>query len=273
MNLVGKIFTVVILVLSILFMGFAMMVYATHKNWREQAQGLQAQLTRVQSENRQLQSDIEDHKTTLAHERAARRTALAQLETQAQEKEQQFEARNQQYNELLAKQRQQVDAVATAQRQLDELKEQITALENEVKTARLDRDTQFARVRDLTDQMNQAEGVRRRLQERLDKLTEDYTQTTTVLKAFDLTKDTPVSNIPPQVRGEVLDVSPDMLEVSIGSDDGLKPGHVVVVSRRDKFLARGTVIQVRPDRAAVRIQYRNAPIQEGDRVQTKVEIR
>ena len=35
MNLVGKIFVVLILVMSVLFMAFAMAVYATHKNWRE----------------------------------------------------------------------------------------------------------------------------------------------------------------------------------------------------------------------------------------------
>ena len=41
MNLVGKIFTVLILVMSILFMGFAMMVYATHRNWRDEANATQ----------------------------------------------------------------------------------------------------------------------------------------------------------------------------------------------------------------------------------------
>jgi len=35
MNLVGKIFIIVILVMSVLFMAFAMAVYATHRNWRE----------------------------------------------------------------------------------------------------------------------------------------------------------------------------------------------------------------------------------------------
>ena len=35
MNLVGKIFVVVILVMSVVFMAFAMAVYATHRNWRE----------------------------------------------------------------------------------------------------------------------------------------------------------------------------------------------------------------------------------------------
>ena len=35
MNLVGKIFVVLILVMSVLFMAFAMAVYATHQNWRD----------------------------------------------------------------------------------------------------------------------------------------------------------------------------------------------------------------------------------------------
>ncbi len=273
MNLVGKIFTVLILVLSILFMGFAMMVYATHRNWKELASQKQVDLTRLRGENSQLADEIEQHKSDLAHERAARRIALARLESQVQEKEQQFEARNQQYTELLAKQRSATDAVLNAQRQLDQVKEQITKLENEIRVAREDRDQQFAQVRDLTDQMHQAEGIRRRLEQRMQTLTEDFTRATTVLKAYDLGIETPVTNIPPEVRGEVLSVGPDMIEISIGEDDGIKPGHTVVVSRRDKYLARAEIMKVTPDRAVGRIQYRNAPIQEGDRVQTKVEIR
>ena len=35
MNLIGKIFTVLIFVMSIVFMTMAIMVYATHKNWRD----------------------------------------------------------------------------------------------------------------------------------------------------------------------------------------------------------------------------------------------
>ena len=70
----------------------------------------------------------------------------------------------------------------------------------------------------------------------MQELTQDYTRATTVLKAHDLTVDSPVDNIPPQVQGEVLAVGPDMIEISIGEDDGIKPGHTVVVSRREKYL-------------------------------------
>jgi hypothetical protein len=273
MNLVGKIFTVLTLALSILFMGFAMAVYATHRNWQDLAKQRQTELTRLKDENGKLQETIEQHKARLAHERASRRLAVARLESQVQLKEQEVEARNQQYSELMANQRTQTEAVVNAQRQLDQVKAQITALSEEIRTARQDRDQQFSRVRDLTDQMHQAEGIRARLEERLQQLTEDYTQATAVLTANDLTVSTPVDGIPPEVRGEVLSVGPDMIEISIGGDDGLREGHTVMVSRGDKFLGRAQITSVKPDRAVGRINYRNAPIQEGDRVQTKVEIR
>ncbi len=36
MNLVGKIFVVLIFVMSIVFAAFSIMVYATHTNWRQE---------------------------------------------------------------------------------------------------------------------------------------------------------------------------------------------------------------------------------------------
>ncbi len=36
MNLVGRIFVVLILIMSIVFATFSIMVYATHTNWREE---------------------------------------------------------------------------------------------------------------------------------------------------------------------------------------------------------------------------------------------
>jgi hypothetical protein len=273
MNLVGKIFTMLILVMSLLFMAFAVAVYHTHRNWRDLAKDRQTEVMKYRDENAQLRDERLQMENRLAHERAARRAALARLETQVQEKQQQFEKRNQEYSDLLAQQRQAIDAMQNAQRQLDQLKEQIQVLQQEILVAQQDRDQQFDRVRQLTDQIHQAQGIQERLEQRLQELAQDYTRATTVLKAYDLTADSPVDNIPPQVLGQVLAVGPEMIEISIGGDDGIKPGHNVVVSRRDKFLGRAEITKVAPDRAVGRIKQRNAPFQEGDRVQTKVEIR
>ena len=72
MNLVGKIFTVLIFVMSIFFMTMALMVYATHKNWRDVVLakgGLKEQLTQVKTERDdlttardKLQKDLDDLK-------------------------------------------------------------------------------------------------------------------------------------------------------------------------------------------------------------------
>ena len=65
MNLVGKIFTVLIFVMSITFMTMAIMVYATHKNWRDvvvaskTVTGLKPQLDTVKKENDDLKSQKE----------------------------------------------------------------------------------------------------------------------------------------------------------------------------------------------------------------------
>ncbi len=273
MNLVGKIFTMLILVMSILFMAFAVAVYHTHRNWKELAQKADTNVKELTTENQRLEDERIQLENRLAHERAARRTALARLETQVQEKQQQFDARNQQYSDLLAQQRTAIDAMQNAQRQLDQLKQQIQGLQEEIRVAQQDRDQQFARVRELTDQIHQAQGIQARLEQRLQGLAQDYAQATTVLKANDLTVDTPVDGIPPRVQGQVLAVGPEMIEISIGEDDGIKPGHTVVVSRREKYLGRAEITRVAPDRAVGRIRQRNAPFQEGDRVQTKVEIR
>ena len=39
MNLLGKIFVVVITVMSVVFMTLALAVYATHKNWKDIVEG------------------------------------------------------------------------------------------------------------------------------------------------------------------------------------------------------------------------------------------
>ena len=72
MNLVGKIFVVLILVMSILFMAFAISVYHTQRNWKEMAGQLDSKVTQLDGQNRQLLDRIDKTRDQLAHEKAAR---------------------------------------------------------------------------------------------------------------------------------------------------------------------------------------------------------
>jgi len=82
MNLIGKIFIVLILVMSVLFMAFAMAVYATHQNWREavvneqpapdKPLGYKLQLANEKARTKELSDQVEKLKQQYDAERAAR---------------------------------------------------------------------------------------------------------------------------------------------------------------------------------------------------------
>jgi hypothetical protein len=75
------------------------------------------------------------------------------------------------------------------------------------------------------------------------------------------------------VEGVVTAVgAKDLLEISIGADDGLKKGHTLEIYRSNSYLGRVQVMETWPDRAVVKIipEYRKVIIKKGDRVATKL---
>src|SRR5215207_3168868 len=88
MNWLGKVFVVVILIMSLVFMGLALAVYATHKNWQQVSVDLKKKLTDAQNENSKLLTehnrrveDLERDKTTAEQQAAkseAERVSLAE---------------------------------------------------------------------------------------------------------------------------------------------------------------------------------------------------
>ena len=70
MNLLGKIFTILILVASIFLMVVAMFVYATHRNWKDAYDQLNAKLAAQTTANanaeaqQRLESSAPDPQTT-----------------------------------------------------------------------------------------------------------------------------------------------------------------------------------------------------------------
>ena len=90
MTFLGKILTVVIFIMSILFMGFSMAVYNTQKVWRDEVKGteenpggLEADQEEALQEIGRLEDDIEENRQFLAHEKAARRSAVAYWQERA----------------------------------------------------------------------------------------------------------------------------------------------------------------------------------------------
>ncbi len=275
MNLLGKIFVVLVFVMSLVFMSFAVAVYGTHRNWKQEAakqsQAVQTAMTQfddIRAEKERLEEQIKK-------EELAKREALAKLETERDELAKQRDELASERDNLAAKDKAAVAALDSAQQNLAKLTGEVGTLRTEIREAQQSRDRHFKQVVDLTDQVHQAQGERRRLEERRVQLASEIAQQRTVLRVHGLSKDTPVDGIPPQLHGKVLAVNRDnLIEVSLGTDDGLRVGHTLEVYHNAKYLGRVEVLNASADRAVAKILpgFRKAAIQKGDDVATRFKV-
>jgi len=152
------------------------------------------------------------------------------------------------------------------------LEKETGELRNTLRTERQRLDKMFLNVVDLTDKLNQAESLRLNLEEVNTKATQEISRMKVVLDRNGLTADSLVAHIPPKVEGVVLEVSDkDLLEISIGADDGLKVGHALDVYKDNQYLGRIVVKKTNPDRAVCQIvkELQRGQIKRGARVTTK----
>jgi len=136
MTLVGKIFTMLILVLSIIFMAFSMMVFATHKNWKATATKLGTDLAAANTSLKDAKDALEREKNDLAREQAARKAALAALQVRVGTAEQRLAAKEKELGDLTAAHSQTTEAAKVAQDRLALLEKETGDLRSTLRTER-----------------------------------------------------------------------------------------------------------------------------------------
>lgn len=281
MTLVGKIFTVLIFIMALVFGGMTVAVYQTQKVWRDVAVnsdpdkgvlGYKQQLELEKERYRALQEENERSKDALARERGARRQTIAALETRVALAREALLAKEKDFNVKIVSEREALAAVETTHNHLEKLKAEIELLRKEIVVVREDRDAKFGQVVKLTDDVHQAMGMQKRLAERQTQLTDQLAKAKRKLDEHGLKMDDPVRSVIPVIEGDVLLVSRDRIEISIGSDDGLREGHQLDVYRGSAFLGRVKVSRTAPDKAVADIirEMLKGEIKRGDRVKTKV---
>ncbi len=280
MTLVGKIFTVLIFIMSLVFMSFAVMVFATHQNWRDMVKstdsskpGLEQKLlntTAVLNANKQ---EHERTKQQLALEQASRRQALAAQQTRLNNAEKNESDLTKQLNDASAALTNEVIKFQISQKRLTDLEKEIQILRKETQLAQLDRDMQFSKVVELTDRLNQDEVKRQALEERANQLNLQLAQMSMVMKHHGLDVNSLVSSLEPiNLTGLVLVVGDkDLVEISVGKDDGLREGHVMEIYRGDTYIGQIKIMKVAPDRAVGQINkdLKRGQVRKGDHVTTK----
>jgi hypothetical protein len=283
MTLLGKIFTVLILIMSIVFMSFSVVVFATHKNWKmlvtnptpteTYGLGLVHQLKRERETNLNLRRELEDLKTQNAIEKAARRHAIGALETKLTSVQQSLTEKEGQLRTLQATESESAAALKIAVDTAEKLRVAVDGLRTEVRATQEARDAKFTEVVRLTDQLQGAMGTQRILQERAQQMVTQISDMKRVIDAAGVDVNMDTNAVPPPLDGIVTAVGEsNLIEVSLGSDDGLRVGHRIEVFRDNSYLGHAIVLKTDPDRSVAQMddKTQRGLIKVRDRVATKI---
>ena len=278
MNLLGKVFVVLILVLSIVFMTLAMAMYATHKNWREIAQTRQTEVQQAQAEYDQLKTQYNRRENELTSELEASSQQVRKLEAERVALNERNAGIQSELDQLKQERRDATAAVAATQQNNERLADEVTGLRTDIRTNQQLRDQAFATALKATEELHQSKGELDSAVERTRQLTSQVAGMTTVMRENGLDPATDAATVKPRVDGFVSQVKQvagaQLVEVTIGSDDGLKPGHTVEVFRDSKYLGRVEILKTSPDKSVGRVdrRFQQGQIQEGDRVATQLDL-
>jgi hypothetical protein len=287
MTLLGKIFTMLIFIAALVWMSLSVALYMTQKNWKDEVVrkqedvrlpdkrlGLIHQKKTLEETISKHQIELRDLQNKLHAERAARASALAAAEEALQAEAALRRTAEATYTEMIEKHRVAIAEAKAAQDRLKAQTDEIAVARATIKTAEQDRDDKRQRIEALTDVVTQLEDTRRRLQERQAALVEQISRMKLVLDAFGYTEFTNIDGIPPLVKGKVTAVNKNFLEISIGSDDGLLPGHQLDVFQGSTYKGRVVVRKTDPDKSVAEVipEYLKSEIQKEDRVVTRTKL-
>ena len=282
MNLVGKIFVVLILVMSLVFMAFAVAVYTTHRNWRDAVlnpeNGYQARLKKATDENKELTTLRDSLQTTLEKEKKNRRDAVAKVENELEELKKQRDLDQKKLDGLTKSEREAVATMQALQAAEGNLRKETEVIRDQARKAQQDRDEAMKRVVETTDRLQQSALDVKSVRARNKELVDDLAKFKEVLRRFNLNPNRDYSDVPPEVEGIVLaSMGNGVIEISIGSDDGLNKGHQLEVYRIaegiSKYLGRVEVIQTDKNKAVCKVVpgMQKGAIQVNDRVASKLK--
>jgi hypothetical protein len=271
MNLLGKVFTGLIFLLSVIFFSLAVAVNASHINQKTLAEKYQKEAQDFERKNKELTSLLEVAKDELSLEQAARRSALAALQTQLEQKKDELQKKE---IELESVQSAHTNLVATEKETQQELKARTDdneLLRKQMVDAREDRNQLFQRLLASKDQLNRLQGIYQAERERERQLATQLSMASEKLEKIGIRPDTLLTA--PEVNGQVTAVSTNgLVEVSLGRDDGMREGFTLEVHRNGQYLGRLLIKTVTDNKSVAEIMtgYQKGYVREGDRVDSKL---
>jgi uncharacterized protein (DUF3084 family) len=263
-------------------MTLALAVYATHKNWKtyvdDPQTGLAAKLTAAQAESTRLQGEYNRLETQLDIEVKSAQQQVRKLESERVALNERNTAIQTELDQLKAERRDATAAVAATQQNNQRLADEVGGLREDIRANQQARDRAFATTLQATEELHQTKGELDTSAERTRDLLAQVATMTSAMREGGMDPNVSADAIVPSVNGLVSQVKQSggtqLVEVTIGADDGIKQGNTVEVFRGDRYLGRLEILKTTPDKAVGRVdrKFQQGQIMEGDRVATRLKV-
>ncbi len=285
MTFLGKLFTGLILLLSLAFFVIALVVNASHRNWKEAVMdpktGFKEQKRVLQLNLTELQKTLEDARRELAQEQASRRVTLSMLQTQLEQEREKLAQLTAELQKMQAANTLQTQTLAATQDELTRVTKENADIKTQVVQVIQERDNQTRKAITLQDDLNNRLVVLDTLTKKLDALRDS----STVLEARNITMKSALvrsgikddlEDVPPSdLKGIVNAVDREgLIEISVGRDDGLREGHEMDIYRGSQYLGRVQIVRADVDKSIAKMLdgYRRGYIQKDDKVVAKLGL-
>lgn len=272
MNLMGKIFTLFIFFLSISFLVLAIMVGASHRNWKEVATTNKAKASLAQNRLDAAKTASKDTEKILNNERVSRQLQLSQLFSRIQIAQSRLDEAaadtrvlNERNAQLAAELKVSNQRLVAQDAEVEDLKQRNNTLVNDIAA-------QVDSVVNLTTETYRLRGELDLLEKSAESLNGQLARQHRVLKAHGLDQNSLTDQIPTEVEGLVVNKSNNFISVSVGTDDGVKEGHPIDIYRNDRYIGRAEITRAGYNVSAARLlpEYQQTVVKKGDYVTTKL---
>lgn len=287
MSFVGKLLVVVQMLLCVCFMAFAGAVYSTHTVWRTESEKQSALVKAEKSKVAQLDQDLEKERKAAAEKIAELTAAAKNAEGEKATIEREVVRLRQ---EVADKQVALVAAEELSKIAGEEAKarrEEALVQRGLNETLQASRDTIFKERNKLEDDLRSLQLDYEVAKSRNGELLAAVALRDKALNKFNIDPESlaAIADPPPKVEGKVEETrasksarGAELVQISIGSVDGLAKGHELTVYRaategkRAQLLGKIRILETTPDKAVGQVidKAGNGPILKGDNVTTKL---
>ena len=285
MNIIGKIFVFAVFVMSLVFMSFAIALFSTHTNWRDEITrtadqvqagkplGYKLQLEEAKKERETLTAEIAKLTAEVAASEAARDQVVAKIQTALEEKDKELQDLRKDKDAREDEREKAQSELALARAELEKATKTVEDLRADIAKQQNTVNDAVARSAKLAGELHEKESFLEIATERKAQLEKQVANARLLLKQHGLAIESLPRDQVPTAGGIVTAVADDSIEVTLGGDDGVQMGHFLEVYRDDEYLGRVQVISVKPDRSVGRVirEFKRGDIQPGDRVATRLK--